>query len=78
MDKKITQDDRQENEISNKCAKIINNSFTANKFNQQEYELMYNRILCPEKEKKFFWGVNYCGVSILTNNLAENIEPVFF
>jgi hypothetical protein len=76
--KRFTPDDRYANDISNKWAAIINESFIKNKFNQQEYELMYNRILCPEKGKRIWGFMNFYGVSILANNLAKNIEPVFF
>ena len=76
--KRFTPDDKIANNISNKWAEILNNSFIDNIYNQQKYESMYNKIFCPEKGKHI-WGVmSFYGVSILANSLSKNIEPIFF
>jgi hypothetical protein len=76
--KRFTSDDKIANTISNKWAEIINNSFIENVFSQQEYESMYNRIFCPEKDKHIWGFMNFYGVSILANIVSKNIEPAFF
>jgi hypothetical protein len=71
-------DNKTANDIAGKWAQVVNNSFVDNCYNQNIFNEMYNKILKPEKGKHIWGFMNFYGVSILANNLAENIEPVFF
>jgi hypothetical protein len=76
--KRFTPDNKIANNISNKWAEILNNSFIDNIYNQQKYESTYNKIFCPEKGKHIWGFMSFYGVSILANTLEKNIEPLFF
>jgi hypothetical protein len=76
--KRFTPEDKFANNVSDKWAEIISNSFGENKYNENTYNIMYNKILCPEKGKRTWGFMNFYGVSILTNILKKNIEPIFF
>jgi hypothetical protein len=76
--KRFTPDDKYANGVANKWAEIINSSFADKKFNQNTYDSMYYKILCPEKGKRIWGFMHFYGISILANNLDINIEPIFF
>lgn len=76
--KRFVPDNNNVNKISDKWAEIVNNSFDEGKFNQQNYETMYNRVLLPEKGKRIWGFMNFYGISILTNRLNRRIEEAFF
>jgi hypothetical protein len=76
--KRFTSDDKSANGIANKWVEIINSSFAGKKFEQNIYDSVYNRILCPEKGKRIWGFMHFYGISILANNLDISIEPKFF
>ena len=75
---RFTSENKDANKISEKWREIINISFNEKQFNQQKYELMYNKILSPEKGKRIWGFMNFYGISILSNKLDVKIEEAFF
>jgi hypothetical protein len=63
--KRFTPDDKYANGVANKWAEIINSSFADKKFNQNTYDSMYYKILCPGKGKRIWGFMHFYGISII-------------
>jgi hypothetical protein len=76
--KRFIPDDKCVNDLSKKWAKIVEGSFVDNEFNQNNFDLLFYKVLCYDKTKKSIRFMTFYPISLVSNNLSKDIEPVFF
>jgi hypothetical protein len=79
--KVFTNDNKTANNIAKKWCKIINNSFSKNGYNYNNYVNTYESVFGVKmnpKADRLNDFVNYYPVSLLTNELDKEIEPYYF
>jgi len=76
--KKFVHDDKNANNVSKKWAEIVNGSFTDGNFDSINFNKLFYKILGYDKTKKPIRFMTLYPISLVSNNLFNDIEPVFF
>jgi hypothetical protein len=76
--KRFIPDDKRANDLSKKWAEIVNGSFVDSEFNQNNFLFLFYKILSYDKTKKAIRFMTFYPISLVANNLSEDIDPVFF
>jgi hypothetical protein len=76
--KRFISDDKRANTVAEKWAEIVNGSFINNEFDQIKFNSLFYKILSYDIHKKPIRFMTFYPISLVSHNVSEVIEPVFF